>query len=56
MLKNKCTKLVVAIGITLFAGTAQAALIDLAVNGDFETGDFYGLDTVSRCRFSVYHY
>ena len=42
MLKNKCTKLVVAIGITLFAGTAQAALIDLAVNGDFETGDFTG--------------
>ena len=26
-------------GITLFAGAAQAAITELAVNGDFETGD-----------------
>ena len=29
-------------GITLFAGTAQAALQDIAVNGGFESGDFSG--------------
>jgi len=42
MLNKKCTKLVAAMGITLFAGTAQAAYQDIAVNGDFETGDFTG--------------
>jgi len=39
---KKSTKLVAAMGITLFAGTAQAAYMDIAVNGDFETGDFTG--------------
>ena len=38
MIKNKYTKLVAAMGITLFAGTAQAA--QLATNGDLETGSF----------------
>jgi hypothetical protein len=42
MLNNKCTKLAAAIGITLFAGAAQAAVTQIAVNGGFETGDFTG--------------
>ena len=42
MLNNKCTKLAAAMGITLFAGAAQAAYMDIAVNGGFETGDFTG--------------
>ncbi len=42
MIKNKYTKLVAAMGVALFAGTAQAAYMDIAVNGDFETGDFTG--------------
>ena len=42
MIKNKYTKLVAAMGITLFAGAAQAAYMNIAVNGDFETGDFTG--------------
>ena len=45
MIKNKYTKLVAAMAITLFAGTAQAAYVDIAVNGDFETGDFTGWAT-----------
>jgi len=39
---NKSTKLSAAVGITLFAGAAQAAVTELAVNGGFETGDFNG--------------
>ena len=41
MFNNKCTKLIAAMGITLFAGAAQAAIVDLAAanNGNFETGD-----------------
>jgi len=31
-----------AIGLTLFAGVSQAAVMNIAVNGDFETGDFTG--------------
>ena len=42
MIKNKYTKLVAAMAITLFAGTAQAAYVDIAVNGDFEAGNFTG--------------
>ena len=42
MFKKKCTKLVAAMGITLFAGASQAAMTELAVNGGFETGDFTG--------------
>jgi hypothetical protein len=42
MFNKKCTKLVAAMGITLFAGAAQAAYQDIAVNGGFETGDFTG--------------
>jgi hypothetical protein len=42
MLNKKYTKLVAAMGITLFAGVAQAALVDVAVNGGFETGDLSG--------------
>lgn len=42
MFNNKCTKLVAAMGFTLFAGTAQAAIVELTNNGGFETGDFTG--------------
>ena len=42
MFNKKSTKLVAAMGITLFAGVAQAAYQDIAVNGGFETGDFTG--------------
>ena len=42
MFNKKCTKLVAAMGFTLFAGAAQAAYMDIAVNGGFETGDFTG--------------
>ena len=42
MFNKKCTKLVAAMGITLFAGVAQAAITELAVNGDFGTGDNTG--------------
>ena len=42
MFNKKCTKLVAAMGITLFAGTAQAALQNVVVNGDFESGDLTG--------------
>ena len=42
MFNKKCTKLVAAMGITLFAGAAQAALTDISDNGSFETGDFTG--------------
>jgi hypothetical protein len=45
MFNKKCTKLVAAMGFTLFAGAAQAAFQDIAVNGDFETGDFTGWAT-----------
>lgn len=40
MIKNKYTKLVATMGITLFAGTAQAAT--LGTNGDLESGAFDG--------------
>ena len=40
MLNKKYTKLVAAMGITLFAGAVQAA--NVAVNGGFETGNFTG--------------
>ena len=42
MFNKKCTKLVAAMGITLSAGVAQAAITELAVNGGFESGDFTG--------------
>jgi len=42
MFNKKCTKLAAAMGLTLFAGVAQAAYQDIAVNGGFETGDFTG--------------
>jgi len=31
-----------AIALMMFAGASQAAITDIAVNGDFETGDFTG--------------
>ena len=40
MIKSKYTKLVAAMGITLFAGAAQAAL--LGTNGDLESGAIDG--------------
>ena len=40
MLNKKYTKLVATMGITLFAGMAQAAV--LGTNGDFESGAFDG--------------
>jgi len=42
MFNKKCTKLVAAIGVSLFAVAAHAAIQDVAVNGGFETGDFTG--------------
>ena len=42
MINNTSTKLVSVIGITLFAGAAQAAYQDIAINGGFENGDFTG--------------
>ena len=43
MFNNKCTKLVAAMSITLFAGVAQAAnTFDIAENGGFETGNTTG--------------
>lgn len=39
---NKKLSVVVALGLALFAGSANAALIELITNGDFETGDFTG--------------
>ena len=40
MLNKKCTKLVAAMGLTLFAVSAQA--VTLGTNGDFESGAFDG--------------
>jgi len=31
-----------SLALTMFAGASQAAITDIAVNGDFETGDFTG--------------
>ncbi|MDX2506101.1 MAG: VPLPA-CTERM sorting domain-containing protein [Gammaproteobacteria bacterium] len=43
MFNKKYTKLVAAMGITMFAGVAQAAnTFDIADNGGFETGDTSG--------------
>jgi len=42
MLKKRITKIALAASLALSAGAAQAALTDIAVNGDFETGDFTG--------------
>jgi len=42
MFKKIHTKLTMAMVLALSAGAAQAAIIDIAVNGDFETGDFTG--------------
>lgn len=42
MFNKKSTKLIAAMGITLFAGAAQAAIVDVAENGGFETGDLSG--------------
>ena len=42
MFNKKCTKLVTAMGFTLFAGVSHAALVELTANGGFETGDFTG--------------
>ena len=42
MIKNKYTKLVAAMAITLFAGAAQAAYVDIAVNGSQVGRSFQG--------------
>ena len=39
---NKITITALALALTMFAGASQAAITDIAVNGDFETGDFTG--------------
>ena len=39
---NKKTITALAVALTMIAGAAQAAITDIAVNGDFETGDFTG--------------
>jgi hypothetical protein len=43
MINKNCTKLVAAMGIMLSAGSAQA--VNIAVNGDLETGDLTGWTT-----------
>ena len=42
MFKNISTKLAVAMALSLSAGLAQAAIVQLAVNGGFETGNTGG--------------
>ena len=42
MLKKRFTEIAVAVALTMSAGAAQAVVQDIAVNGDFETGDFTG--------------
>ena len=42
MITNRITTVTFAVALTLFAGASQAALTNIAVNGDFETGDFTG--------------
>lgn len=44
MLKIHSTKLSTVIALTLSTGVAQAAVVEMAVNGDFETGDYTGWD------------
>ncbi len=44
MLKNIRTKLAVAMALSLSAGVSQAVVVEMAVNGDFETGDYTGWD------------
>ena len=39
---SKKTIKALAVALTMFAGVAQAAVTDIATNGDFETGDFTG--------------
>lgn len=39
---SKKTITALAFALTVFAGTSQAAVTNIAVNGDFETGDFTG--------------
>lgn len=39
---NKKTLTALALVLTMFAGSSQAAITNIAVNGDFETGDFTG--------------
>ena len=39
---SKKTITALAVALTMFAGASHAAITDVAVNGDFETGDFTG--------------
>ena len=39
---TKKTITALAVALSMFAGASQAAITDIAVNGDFETGDFTG--------------
>jgi len=42
MTKNIITKLAATMALSLFAASAQAVVVDIAVNGGFESGDFTG--------------
>jgi hypothetical protein len=53
MINKKSTKLVSAFGITFFTCVAQAAFTELAVNGNFETGDFTGWELFPQSGTNV---
>ena len=40
MFKKRYTEIVLAVALALFTGASQAAVMDIAVNGGFETGAF----------------
>jgi len=53
MFKNIRTKLAVAMALSLSAGAAQATVVQMAVNGDFEAGDFSGWDVFPQSGTNV---
>ena len=53
MLKNTIKTSAMAAAMMLSIGTAQAAFTELAVNGDFETGDFTGWEVFPQTGTNV---